>query len=101
MRRFNELAAALILQFKPRNSAETFLVQAMTVARWRLLRMWGIQTAGFQQEMARAGPFRRIRRSPRRRHLSQLWPTTPASSPSSTALKPPMTANTTAPSPCF
>jgi hypothetical protein len=25
----------------------------MTAARWRLLRMWGIQTAGFQQEMAR------------------------------------------------
>jgi len=54
MRRFNDLAAALILQFQPRNSAETFLDQIMTVARWRLLRMWGIQTAGFELEMARA-----------------------------------------------
>ncbi len=54
MRRFNDLAAALILQFQPRNSAEAFLIQTMTVARWRLLRMWGIQTAGFELEMARA-----------------------------------------------
>ena len=52
MRRFNDLAAALILQFQPRNSAEASLVQTMTVARWRLLRMWGIQTAGFELEMA-------------------------------------------------
>ena len=52
MRRFNPLAAALMRQFQPRNSAETALVQSMTAARWRLLRMWGIQTAGFQQEVA-------------------------------------------------
>jgi len=56
MRRFNDLAATLTRQFQPRNSAEIFLVQAMAVARWRLLRMWGIQTAGFQQEMARQDP---------------------------------------------
>jgi hypothetical protein len=56
MRRFNDLAAALSRQFQPRNSAEIFLVQAMTVARWRLLRIWGIQAAGFQQEMARQDP---------------------------------------------
>jgi hypothetical protein len=53
MRRFNELASALMFQFKPRNPAETALVQTMTAARWRLLRMWGIQTAGFESEMAR------------------------------------------------
>jgi hypothetical protein len=56
MRRYNDLAAALMLQFQPRNSAETALVQTMTLARWRLLRMWGIQTAGFQLEMARQDP---------------------------------------------
>jgi hypothetical protein len=56
MRRFNDLAAALILQFEPRNSAESILVQTMTAARWRLLRLWGIQTAGFQREMARQDP---------------------------------------------
>jgi hypothetical protein len=53
MRRYKELAAALILQFQPRNSEETFLVQTMTAARWRLLRTWGIQTAGFELEMAK------------------------------------------------
>jgi hypothetical protein len=56
VRRFNDLATALILQFQPRNSAETSLVQTMIAARWRLLRMWGIQSAGFQLEMARQDP---------------------------------------------
>ena len=51
MRRFNDLASAVILQFQPRNCAETFLVQTMTAARWRFPRMWGIQTAGFELEM--------------------------------------------------
>jgi hypothetical protein len=54
LRRFHDLAAALTAQFQPRYSAETYLVQAMAVARWRLLRMWGIQTAGFESEMAAA-----------------------------------------------
>jgi hypothetical protein len=53
LRRFNQLAAALILQFQPRNSGEVTLVPTMTAARWRLLRMWGIQT--LQREMARLG----------------------------------------------
>jgi hypothetical protein len=53
IRRYNDLAAALILQFQPRNSAEVFLVQTMAAARWRLLRTWGIQTAGFELEMAK------------------------------------------------
>jgi hypothetical protein len=53
IRRFNDLAAALFLQFQPRNSAEISMVQTMTAARWRLLRLWGIQTAGFELEMAR------------------------------------------------
>ena len=53
LRRYDALAAALILQFQPRNSAESFLIQTMTAARWRLLRTWGIQTAGFEMEMAK------------------------------------------------
>jgi hypothetical protein len=52
-RRFNDLAADLMLQLQPRNSVETSLVQTMTAARWRLLRMWGIQTAAFELEMAK------------------------------------------------
>ncbi len=53
-RRFNDLESALLLQFRPRNCAEAALVQTMIAARWRLLRMWGIQTAVFELEMARA-----------------------------------------------
>ncbi len=54
MRRFKDLAAA-----QPRNSAETFLVQTMTAARWRAPRMWGIQTEkGRRQPML---DFRRER----------------------------------------
>jgi hypothetical protein len=59
MRRFKDLAAALIPHFQPRNSAETFLVQTMTAARWRAPRMWGIQTEkGRRQPML---DFRRER----------------------------------------
>jgi hypothetical protein len=54
IRRFNDLAADLTLQLQPRNSLEAHLVQTITAARWRLLRMWGIQTAAFELEMARA-----------------------------------------------
>jgi hypothetical protein len=52
IRRFNDLASALTLQFQPRDSVEARLVQTITAARWRLLRMWGIQTAAFESEMA-------------------------------------------------
>jgi len=54
MRRFIDLAADLTLELQPRNSVEAGLVQTMTAARWRLLRMWGMQTAAFELEMARA-----------------------------------------------
>ena len=53
MSRFKNLASALNLQFQPRNAVEVSLVQTIAAARWRLLRMWGIQTAGFEREMAR------------------------------------------------
>jgi hypothetical protein len=43
-KRISSKNAALILHFQPRNSAETFLVQTMTVARRRLVRMRRIQT---------------------------------------------------------
>jgi hypothetical protein len=60
IRRFNDLAAAFLLEFQPRNSAETHLVQTMTAARWRLLRIWGIQTAAFELEMARQAESHRF-----------------------------------------
>jgi len=97
-RRFNDLAAALMLHFQPRNALEISLVQTMTAARWRLLRLWGIQAVGFELEMARqdpsAGPAPSAQLSP-----FAAWPKTPASSRSNIALKPPTTANTIVPWP--
>ena len=51
--RFRELLETLTLQFLPRNPAEFALVETMAVARWRQMRVWGIQKAGFDLEMAR------------------------------------------------
>jgi hypothetical protein len=84
------LAAALILQFPPRNFAELFLVQTTTAARWRLLRTWGIQTAGFELEMAKTAKNLARPRAPEPPSPpspSGTWPTPPASSPSSIASK--------------
>src|ERR1051326_5882134 len=51
--RFHELLSALTLQFHPRTAVEIGLVETMAVARWRQMRIWGIQKAGFDLEMAR------------------------------------------------
>lgn len=53
VRYYKALAADLILQFQPRNSAEEALVQTMTLAHWRLLCSWRIQTAALRREIAR------------------------------------------------
>jgi hypothetical protein len=52
VRRFNQLANAIMREYQPRNFTEFSLVQTMTAARWRLLRLWGMQTAAFEVEMA-------------------------------------------------
>jgi hypothetical protein len=52
--RYTDLAAAFMLEFLPRNSAETALVHTLTVARWNLQRLWANQTAFFQRELDRA-----------------------------------------------
>ena len=51
VRAFNDLAASLTREFQPRTSTEASLVQTMAAARWRMLRMWGIQSAGLALEM--------------------------------------------------
>ncbi|HEY4365361.1 MAG TPA: hypothetical protein VGN17_30645 [Bryobacteraceae bacterium] len=51
--RFQEISDALMNQFQPRNPLEVSLVQNMVAARWRLLRLWGMQSADFQLEMER------------------------------------------------
>jgi hypothetical protein len=54
LRRYNALAADFILQFQPRSSAETALIQTMILARWRVLSIWGAQTSNLQAEITRA-----------------------------------------------
>ena len=50
--RFKELLADFTLQLKPRTAAESAIVETMAIARWKQMRIWGIQKAGFNLEMA-------------------------------------------------
>ena len=51
--RFEELLTSYIALIQPRSAAETALVETMTIARWKQMRIWGIEKAGFQLEMSR------------------------------------------------
>jgi hypothetical protein len=51
--RFEELLTAYIALIQPRSAAETAIVETMTIARWKEMRIWGIEKAGFQLEMSR------------------------------------------------
>src|ERR1700722_5851212 len=51
--RFEELLPSYIALIQPRSAAETALVETMTIARWKQMRIWGIEKAGFQLEMSR------------------------------------------------
>jgi hypothetical protein len=51
--RFEELHAALIAEFQPATTTEAALVETMSIARWRHLRVLAIQKAGLDLEMAR------------------------------------------------
>ena len=51
--RFEDLLASFIAQFKPRSAAEAAIIETMAIARWKQMRIWGIQKAGFDLEMAR------------------------------------------------
>jgi hypothetical protein len=60
--RFEQLHAGLLAEFQPRTPSETALVETMAIARWRYLRVLGVQKAGFDLEMARqpaASPIHR------------------------------------------
>ncbi len=50
--RFIDLLASLTLQLKPRSDAESAIIETMAIARWKQMRIWGIQKAGFDLEMA-------------------------------------------------
>jgi hypothetical protein len=50
---FQILLDAHIQQFQPANDVEMDLVEAMAVARWRLRRIWAIETSLLANELTR------------------------------------------------
>src|SRR5579863_2385025 len=53
---FNNLLAAFEQELQPHGPVERSCVENMAVARWRMLRLWGMEKAGLQLEMARQDP---------------------------------------------
>jgi len=53
--RFFELLKSFYATYQPQTAVETVLVQKMTVAHWRLMRLWSHQKAAFALEL-RAQP---------------------------------------------
>jgi len=49
--RFAALLAALRDELKPQTFLENSLVETMAVARWRLFRLWGIESTTISEEM--------------------------------------------------
>ena len=39
-------------EYKPSTASQVSLVETMAVARWRQLRVWGVQKAGMDRDMA-------------------------------------------------
>jgi hypothetical protein len=54
--RFHELLAVLTDEYQPRTSTELTLVETMAVARWRQLRIWGMQKTALDRGMAFQNP---------------------------------------------
>jgi len=51
--RFLSLVAALHEEFQPQTPFEQSLIDNMAVARWRQMRVWGLEKAGMEHEMRR------------------------------------------------
>jgi hypothetical protein len=51
--RFLSLVAVLHEEFQPQTPFEESLIQNMAVARWRQMRIWGLEKAGMEYEMRR------------------------------------------------
>src|SRR5579872_2956474 len=51
--RFEDLLTDFTAQFNPRTTAEAAIVETMAIARWKQMRIWGVQKAGFNLEMAK------------------------------------------------
>jgi hypothetical protein len=51
--RFFALLNSLNAEFNPQTPSERVFVEKMAVAHWRLLRLWAVETAGIEREVAR------------------------------------------------
>jgi hypothetical protein len=51
--RFLGLLTALLEEFQPQTPFEESLIENMAVARWRQMRIWGMEKAGMEHEMRR------------------------------------------------
>src|SRR5580698_5723194 len=51
--RFFELLAGLLEEFQPQTLFEESLIENMAVARWRQMRIWGMEKAAMEHEMQR------------------------------------------------
>ncbi len=51
--RFEQVLAELKGQVQPRNSTESGFVETMAIARWRHMRVWALQKAAIELEIAR------------------------------------------------
>jgi hypothetical protein len=97
--RFQALLAALHEELQPQTPIETSLVENMAVARWRQMRIWGMEKAGMEHEMRRQAEASQSTRNrkktlrPDRRSPSAPSATIPALSNSSTATNLVTTAN--------
>ena len=54
--RFTDLFTAYLDEYKPRTASQLSLVESMTVARWRQLRIWGAQKTAMDRDMALQDP---------------------------------------------
>jgi hypothetical protein len=50
--RFQALLTALMEEHQPRSATQLMLVETMAVARWRQLRVWGVQKSAIDRDMA-------------------------------------------------
>ena len=63
---FQESLNAYLLRLQPRDQVEADLVEEIVVAKWRQRRLWGIETASLNLEMAPPGPRSQHPLHPRR-----------------------------------
>jgi hypothetical protein len=54
--RFLELLRALMDEFQPSSATQLMLVETMAAARWRQLRIWGLQKVALDREIALQDP---------------------------------------------